>query len=234
MKMTCPGHMVWAGALLVLSAISAFADLDEEEFQQYSTGDLGGQRGWDVTVKDVRDNEGAQIVQDGTGRQYVEIVGLKEAGGGLTRILKKFPPTNGGRVVVKLDFTPGSESLDGRLFFEQVGVSNVLAVSFLGGTLKVVSFEDSGSDVAGSANGREVDTEVLFEPLKKNRLEVWLNFESHDFKVYLNGVLAGDFPLADVVQGVDLVNLYGAGDGVVSRLENLSVTSVSSFPEHPH
>jgi len=215
--------------LTILAAIcmidSGWADLDEEEFLQYSTGDLGGQKAWEVSVGDVRDNQGAQVVQNASGQQYVEFVGLTEEGGSLTRILKKLPPTNGSLVVIKLDFTPGNETVNGRLFFEQSGINNLVALSFTGGTLRVLPFEDDAT-----ATKMEVDTEILFDPAKKNRLELWVSFDTHNCQVFLNGVSAGDFPIPPSVQGIDLVNFYGGGEGFVSRLENLSITSVSSFP----
>lgn len=210
------------GALVVMGLTgSGLADLDEAGFDAYRTGSLHGQKNWTVECIDGNEYRAAPErveVVAGKGKQQVEFkAGFQ--GRDQTRLLKGFPATTSPKVVVTLDFTPGSETLGGRLYFDDVNGGGGVALQFLRGEVYVL---EDGSE-------KEVDTGVTFNPEQSNHFEIRLDFEAHKFEVILNRTSVGVFKLPTNVERLDRLNFYGGGGSFSSFMSNLSIASVDKF-----
>lgn len=197
-----------------------YANLNEEHFQFYLEGPLHGQQGWDANVPEP---DRALVVENGaSGEKQIEFKGN-------ARIVKKFPIAE-SKVIVSFDFIPGRDTLDGRFYFDQADSGSVFAISFLQGTIQLypANQENITQEVLTT---RGVDSGFSFDPEKSVHIDLLFDFQAHTTEVRLEGRSLGVYEIAPTFTHLSLLNLWAGGEGFVSVLSNLVVSSVDQFPD---
>ncbi len=203
------------------------ADFDDE-FSNYTDGDLQGQQDWAAQGFDhggqnyVNLSDRAEVRIDPDRKSKVIVWYAGHGGVDQTRIVKRFPATSGQKVEISFAFKPGDTEA-GKFSFEQTEGGARFLLRFIRGTVEYISPQ---SPVP-------IDTKAYLSIDNWNEFNLQLNFETHSIRFFLNGKLVGEYPLASGLTGLDQVNFFGGGTNFESALSDLKINSVSGFSKNP-
>ncbi len=192
---------------------SCWADLDERGFEFYALGEIHGQQGWSKAFYGE-----VEVTQEAeTGNRFVMFKN------GSSRIVKRILATTSDKVVITLDFLPGSRDISGRLYFDQVRIGGVLALRFIEGGLHIL---EAGADMSRPVP--DTNTGIKFNVHDWNHFELKLDFQAHEYEVFMNKESVGTYEmLTSDVTRIDQLNFFGGGRDAISYLDNLRITSTT-------